>query len=116
MTEMQDELRSLIDRFGEDAREFYEERAGVREFDGGHARERAEVLALVDTLRRDPLALAGVVVLRVRWGDAWAYVLTHDVDAARESLAERGYAVLGRMDLRAVLDEFGGVVLLTHLR
>ena len=30
--------------------EFYEERAGVREFDGGYSREDAEVLAFQDTI------------------------------------------------------------------
>ena len=34
----------------EDIAEFYEERAGVREFDGGYPREEAERLAFQDTI------------------------------------------------------------------
>lgn len=35
----------------EDITEFYEERAGVREFDGGYPRAEAERLAFQDTIK-----------------------------------------------------------------
>lgn len=42
-------LAKLVAALDDDAREFYEERAGILEFDGGHSRCQAERLAWGET-------------------------------------------------------------------
>lgn len=39
-----------MDLFDEDATEYFNERAGIREFDGGQSRESAEAAAMVETV------------------------------------------------------------------
>ena len=39
----------LVSALDEDAREFFEERAGILEFDGGMSRRKAETLAWAET-------------------------------------------------------------------
>jgi hypothetical protein len=43
--------RHNVETWPEDARELYEERAGIREFDGGLPREEAEARAREDVIR-----------------------------------------------------------------
>jgi hypothetical protein len=42
-------LARLVAGLNEDAREYFEERAGILEFDGGHPRRKAERLAWDET-------------------------------------------------------------------
>jgi len=107
MTEFDD----LVARLDENMREFFEERAGIREFDGGLQRDHAECLALLDTLRRNPLSFAGVTVLRVEQGSVSRVVLT--ADASR--LSAIGVTVLGATDLATALVQFNGLAVLTRL-
>lgn len=44
-------LAILVNALGDDAREFYEERAGILEYDGGYPRRKAESLAWEETQR-----------------------------------------------------------------
>jgi len=99
----------LVARLDDDLREFFEERAAIREFDGGLPREHAECMALLDTLRRDPLAFAGVTVLQVELGGVRRVVLTTDVT----HLSEMGATVIGAADLPNVLSKFQGIAVMT---
>jgi len=71
-------FQDLIDRLDADAREEFEERAGIVEFDGLQPREHAEALALLHVLRRHPLALTGVTAFQL---DTDTWVLAHDTGA-----------------------------------
>jgi len=99
----------LVACLDENLREFFEERAAIREFDGGLPGDHAECAALLDTLRRDPLALVGVTVLQVQLGGVRRVVLTTDV--AR--LSAMGATVLGAADLPKVLSTSNGIAVLT---
>ena len=44
-------LARLVTGLDDDAREYYEERAGILEFDGGHPRRKAERMAWDETQR-----------------------------------------------------------------
>lgn len=44
-------LARLVTGLNEDAREYFEERAGILEFDGGHPRRKAERIAWEETQR-----------------------------------------------------------------
>jgi len=112
MTSAAFHFSDLVARLGDDLREFFEERAAIREFDGGLPRDHAECAALLDTLRRDPLAFAGVTALQVELGGVSGLVLTTDV--AR--LSAIGATVLGAADLPNVLSKFQGIAVLTQFR
>ena len=103
MTQEKSIVADLVERLNADLREAHEERAGLMEFDGGLDRDFAECLALLEVLRVQPLALAGLSVFRVGQG---AYVLATD----REQLAALGLRVIGAVDFSKVLRQFGGVV------
>ena len=50
-TPLDSTLAQVVDGLDDDAREFYEERAGILEYDGGHPRLKAECLAWEETQR-----------------------------------------------------------------
>ena len=55
MTKPTDEVvADLVSRLDAGLREAFEERAAIREFDGGISRELAEALALLDVIRQYP--------------------------------------------------------------
>ena len=90
-------VAELADRLDENAREWFEERAGIVEFDAGHSRVDAERLALLMLLQRHPAALIGVTALQMTLDGATRWALTADADRARSHLAE-----LGAVDVREV--------------
>ena len=103
------QILDLVHRLTEDQREEFEERAAVREFDGGIPRELAECLALLDVYRRHPLAGLGLSAHKL---NPVGYVLA--ADSSR--VTALGHRVVGGADLAAVLAEFGGLVLLTPMK
>jgi hypothetical protein len=54
MTPMNEVVADLVSRLDAGLREAFEERASIREFDGGLNRELAEALALLDVIRQYP--------------------------------------------------------------
>jgi hypothetical protein len=104
-------LRDLVGRLSADDRELYEERAGVREFDGLQPRDLAEAMALLDVLRLRPAALLGVEVLDVELDGDPKCALVTDRRAVRLRLlceADRS------ADLAAIVaGRFGGAALLS---
>ena len=104
----------LVALLGEDLREYYEERAGIREYDGGQCRQHAECLALLDTLRRDRWALCGVVAWRVEIDGSPQCLLLGDGHTPTQ-LGRLGATVLGRTCINAELARLGGAATLTRL-
>ena len=102
----------LVAHLNDDLREYFEERAAIREFDGGMPRDQAECMALLDTLRRDPLAFTGVTALQVELKGVTRVVLTSDV----AHLAAIGATVLGTADLPNVIRQFHGIAMFTPFR
>ena len=54
---MNEVVKALVDQLDELQREAWDERAAVRQYDGGLSREYAEALALLDLIRMDPAAV-----------------------------------------------------------
>lgn len=54
MTPTDEVVADLVSRLDARLREAFEERASIREFDGGINRELAEALALLDVIRQYP--------------------------------------------------------------
>ena len=102
-------VAELVARLDDNLRDAFEERAGIMEFDGGLAREHAECLALLDIYLTHPLAELGLCVLRV---EAGGYVLATDP----ASVTAMGLDVLGVVDIRQVLAEFGGVARISAIK
>ncbi len=103
------EILDLVHRLNEDQREAFEERAAVREFDGGFPREHAECLALLDVYRRHPLAVLGLSIHKLAPS---GYVLTGD----HVRVMELGAQAVGIADLLEVLAEFGGLARLLPMK
>lgn len=95
------EYAVLVARLSEDLAEYAEERAGIREHDGGLSRELAECLALLDVLRRDPLAFTGVSLSQVQQGRHWVCVLSCGTTPAH-------LIDTGSHGLHAVVSDMGG--------
>ena len=116
MTTPNEIVSALVALLDANVREAYEERAGIMEFDAKQPRELAEALALLDTLRRYPLALTGVTVLQVELDGEQLWVLATDRDYVRKCLADIGATATGTGDLaETVRDQFGGMAVLTQL-
>ena len=105
-------VSDLVARLDADRREFFEERAGIRQFDGGLSREQAECLALLDVLARHPLALTGVSLLRLARDGATRYVLVTDAERATADFTEKSYDVGSGGELAAVVSLLGGAAAL----
>jgi len=100
------ELVGLLDG---DLAEMFQERAAVREYDGGHARAHAEALALLDVIDRHPEALSGVTVFAFEIDGAAHFVVTTDRDLCREQIERKGGTARHADIARVVREEFGGL-------
>lgn len=106
-------VTDLLERLDADCREAFEERAGVMEFDAGLDRAHAETLALLDVIRRHPLCLSGITVLQIELDGATEWLLTTDVDFARQHLDDIFAHEIHVVNLADVLHEqYGGIAIL----
>ena len=113
----------MANHLGADDREAFEERAAIIEYDGQLPRAHAECLALLEVLRRDPLAVRrdasavkGLVVMQIEIDGGTEWLLTTDLAFARDRLADIGgreVAVLDPADVIAA--QYGGVAVLGTL-
>lgn len=109
-------VASVVSKFDEGQREDWEERAAVMEFDGQLPRTYAEALAVIDLLHRYPAAISGVTVLQVELDGGTEYVLTTDLDYARQHLADIHAKEIAVVNLREVVaKEYGGIAALAFL-
>ena len=79
----------IVSQFDAHRREAFEERAAIVQYDGHVDRLQAERLACLDVLANDGLPSA-VHLLLVEMADSTDWVLTTDVEAARDTLTELG--------------------------
>ena len=107
----------MVNRLGADAREAFEERAAIIEYDGQVPRAHAECLALLEVLRRSNApAVKGLVVLQIELDGGTEWLLTTDLAFAREYLADIGGREVAVLDLADVIHEqYGGVAVLGTL-
>jgi phospholipase/lecithinase/hemolysin len=96
--------------------EQFQERAAIMEFDAGLDRHLAEALALLDLIRLNPLALAGITALQVELDGATEWLLTTDLTLARQHLADIGAKEITVVNLADVVaQQYGGIATLTTL-
>ncbi len=109
-------VADLLNRLDADSREAFEERAGIMEFDAGLDRAHAEALALLDLIHRHPLCLSGITVLQIELDGATEWLLTTDIDLARQHLADIFAREIRVVNLIDVLHEqYGGIATLGTL-
>lgn len=115
MTKTPSLIADLLALLDVERRYEFEERAGIIEFDGGVPRDQAECLALIDLLRRHPGALVGLTALQVENRGKPAFVLTTDIDFARDHLPTLGVTVIAEADPAEVIrTHFSGTALLVR--
>jgi hypothetical protein len=56
MKPIDETVAALVSLLNDDLYELWEERAAIRQYDGGQARELAEALAVLDVVRLNPAA------------------------------------------------------------
>jgi len=107
----------MVSRLGADAREAFEERAAIIEYDGQVPRAHAECLALLEVLRRsNASAVTSLVVLQIELDGGTEWLLTTDLDFARAYLADIGGSEVAVLDPADVIQEqYGGVAVLGTL-
>jgi len=109
-------VADLVNRLDAGQREDFEERAGIIEFDAQMPRGHAECLALLDVLRRHPAVLSGIVVLHVELEGGTQWLLTTDLEFARQQLKGMGGAEIAVLDVADVIEEqYTGIALLSTL-
>jgi len=110
----------MAERLGADDREAFEERAAIIEYDGQLPRAHAECLALLEVLRRGPLAVRrhasavkSVVVLQIELDGGTEWLLTTDLAFARAHLADIGGREVAVLDPAEVIAaQYSGVAVL----
>ena len=71
-------VAELVNLLDDDLAEIFQERAAVREYDGGHARAHAEALGLLDVVNRYPEALSGVTVFAIELDGTTHWIVSTD--------------------------------------
>lgn len=107
-------VADLVAKLDDNLREDFEERAGIMEYEAKLPRAHAECLALLDVLNRHPNTLCEVTVLEVELDDETQWLLTTDLDYARQRLADMGGVVVGVLNPAEVVEEqYDGLSMLT---
>ena len=106
----------LLAKLDEQQHEQFQERAGILEFDTGLDRQLAEALAILDLILLNPLALSGITVLQIELDGGSEWILTSDLEFARQHLADIGAKEIAVVNLADVVaQQYGGIACLTTL-
>lgn len=109
-------VADMVNLLDANLREDFEERAGIVEFEARLPRAHAECLALIDVISRHPAAISAVVVLEVEIDGATQWLLTTDLQFARQHIAQIGGIEIDVLDPADALEEqYDGIALLTTL-
>lgn len=102
-------VAELVDLLDDNLAEMFQERAAVREYEGGYTRGHAEALALLDVINRYPEALSGVTVFAFEIDGETHFVVTTDRDSMPSALTR---ATVKAVPIRGVAEivrkTFGG--------
>jgi len=103
-------VQQLIDRMPEELLEAWEERAAIREYDGGFSRPHAEALALLDLLDGEPDLFSNVRAYRIDLNDEPRYFVSSSEQLLREHASSLGGEIAVRRSVAWVVDhEYGGL-------
>lgn len=107
-------VAELIGLLDDNFAELFQERAAVREFDGGYTRAHAEALGLLDVLNRYPEALSGVMVFAIELDGATYWVVTTDRSSVPSKLIRGSIKAVPTPGVAEIVRKaFGGKALLS---
>jgi hypothetical protein len=107
-------VQAIVDRLPEELLEAWEERAAIREYDGGFSRPHAEALALLDLLDNDPDMLSDLRVAQINFEDTPRFFVSSSEELLREHAASLGGEIAARRSVAWTVDqEFGGLAEIT---
>ena len=105
---------NLVNRLPEELIEAWQERAAIREYDGGFSRPHAEALGLLDLLDDEPDVLSNVRAYQVDVAEESRFFVTSSEELLREHAASLGGEIAARRSVAwAVDEEFGGLAEIT---
>jgi hypothetical protein len=102
-------IQSVLDRLPEELLEAWEERAAIREYDGGYSRPHAEALALLDLIDDEPDVLSDMRAFQIDAKGQHRYFVgqPHLLEEHAEII---GGTVAARRSVAWCIDEeFGGL-------
>ena len=103
-------IQNIVDRLPEELVESWQERAAIREYDGGFSRPHAEALAVLDLLDDDPDVLSELRAAQIGVGNSSRFFVASSEELLREHAGLLGGEVSARRSVAWVLDEeFGGL-------
>jgi hypothetical protein len=103
-------IQSVLDRLPEELLDAWEERAAIREFDGGFSRPHAEALALLDLIDDEPDVLSNVRVARIEVDAEPRHFVASSEELLREHASLLGDEIAARRSVAWTVDEeFGGL-------
>lgn len=109
-------VADLLSCLDESQHEYFEERAGILEFDAGNDRQLAEALAILDMFRQNHLALSGITALQIELDGGTEWLLTTNLASARKYLRDIQAKEIAVVNLTDVLEQqYGGIATLTAL-
>ena len=107
-------VAELVEFLDDNLQEMFEERAAVRQHDGGLTKDHAEARALLDVIERYPDALSGVIAFTVEYDGATHWILATDEDLAREHIARKKGAERAKRSLASTINmDFDGLAQIT---
>jgi len=107
-------IQSVLDRLPEELLDAWEERAAIREFDGGFSRPHAEALALLDLIDDEPDVLSDVRAYRVDVDDEPRFFISSSEELRQECAGRLGGEIAARRSVAWTVDEeFGGLAEIT---
>ena len=106
----------VLARLDVNQQEAYAERAAIIEHDAGQPIALAECMAVVETLKRWPALLTGLVALEIDLNGEPRWLLTSDMASAHRHLANLGAHPIGVCSLIEIVNaQYGGVAVLAKL-
>lgn len=109
-------IKEMLNRLDADLKEDFEERAAIMQYDGGLSRYHAECLALLNILRKNPMTLMGLSVLKTELDGDIKFIVTTNAKVTHQCLSTSGRQITELSDLKSVLDsEFYGMATLAKL-
>lgn len=116
MTTQHPILIDLLGRLNAAQIESQSERSAILEFEAGVCRAEADALSILDLIRINPLALSGITALQVEVDGANEWLLTTDIEFARQYLRDIQAKEVAVVDLVDVLEkQYGCVAVLATL-
>ena len=101
---------NLVNRLPEELIEAWQERAAIREYDGGFSRPHSEALAILDLIENEPDVLSNLRAAQINVEDTPRFFVASSEELLREHASLLGGEIAARRSVAWTVDEeFGGL-------